>query len=90
MGDFLTWLEDIINTIAVSIFFLLPFWVPIVIPFIFFIVNLVRFLKTPEDDTKRRKKLRKAFIIPLILTIIFAVMFIILLISFITNDVDNM
>ena len=93
MGDFLTRfgdiMQDIMYTIVGLIFGFGPFVVPALVPFIFFIVNLVRFLKTPEDDIENRKKFRKSFIISLILTLLFAAICA-YLIHWFSDAIDNM
>lgn len=93
MGDFSTRFGDIMQDIAWTVMGLIigfgPFVVPVLVPFIFFIKNLVRFLKTPEDDIENRKKFRKSFIISLILTLFFAVICAYLLHWF-SDAIDNM
>ena len=88
MGDILTLLDNIINVIKVLLF-LWPFWLPILVSFIFFVMNLVRFLKTPKEDIEKRKNFRKSFIRSLILTVVFVAIDVLLVISFFTG-IDSM
>ncbi len=90
MGDILFWFKDLIITILTLILLFIPFSVPVWLPLIFFIVNLVRYKKTPEEDTEKREKFRKAFIISLILTVFFAVTCLLLLFIFLGSAVNNM
>lgn len=78
MSNFLTSIENIISIISMII----VGSAPITVPLIFFIVYLVRFLKTPEDDTEKRKKYRKAFTVPLIIIAVFAALIIFLFFAF--------
>ena len=93
MGDFLTRFGDIMQDVMWIVMGLIigfgPFVVPVLVPFIFFIVNLVRFFKTPKDDTENRKKFRKSFIISLILTLFFAAICA-YLIHWFSDAIDNM
>lgn len=88
MSDSFIWLDYIINIIK-TLLFLWPFWLPILVSFIFFIVNLVRFFKTPKEDIEKRKSFRKSFISSLILTVVFAAIDVLLVISFLTG-IDSM
>lgn len=90
MSDILFWFKDLIITILTLILLFIPFSVPVWLPLIFFIVNLVRYKKTPEEDTEKREKFRKAFIISLILTVFFAVTCLLLCFIFLGSAVNNM
>lgn len=86
-------MREIIYTFLVLIAVFGPFLVIILVPFslfIFFIVNLVRFLKTPKGDTEKRNKFRKAFIISLILTAVFSVVCVLLCIVYLMIGIASM
>lgn len=90
MSDILLSFKDLIIFFLTLILFSIPFSVPVWLPLIFFIVNLVRYKKAPEEDTENRKKYRKAFIIALIPTVFFAVIYLLLFIVFLGNPMDAM
>ncbi len=90
MSDILFGFKDLIITILTLILLFIPFSVPVWLPFIFFIVNLVRYKKTPDEDIEKREKYRKAFIIPLVIAVFFAVIYLLLLIVFLGNPIDAM
>lgn len=90
MGDILLGFKDLIVFFLTLILLSIPFSVPVWLPLIFFIVNLVRYKKTPEEDTENRKKYRKAFIIALIPTVVFASIYLYLFIIFLGSDINNM
>lgn len=75
MLEFLTWLGELLENIFLFLLFFSPFYLPTLIPLIFFIVFRKRLNEMSEDDEEDRKKrkiYRACSIGALIFTIFFA------------------
>lgn len=89
MSDILTWLEVLTGSIFLSIAFLIPFCLPVLVSLIFFIAYLKRFRQTPEEETEPRKIYRKCCIVSLVFTLVLAVISSALFV-WILSDIANM
>lgn len=72
MLEFLTWLGELLENIFLFLLFFSPFYIPTLIPLIFFIVFRKRLNEMSEEDRKKRKIYRACSIGALIFTIFFA------------------